>query len=180
MKRFLFAGLILCLLTLLSCSRKKQEPSQTQIPTGYRAETPGGDDFEWIEEETEEQNLTDRINRQFSDLSITNKRIKDGSATSELNTLPEANTVPEPEVQSQEEPELSSEDEAFAAEEERLGTDVLNYLENESNFTSPITQTDVPDSDSVPEVETVEKRLVDAYSRLKIMEFESELFVPSP
>ena len=47
----------------------------------------------------------------------------------------------------------------------------LDFLENESNFTSPIIEE--------TQVESVEKRLVDSYNRLKVMEFESEIFIPS-
>lgn len=115
MKRFLFAGLILALLTLFSCSRKKQEvedssQTQDQIPTGYRAETPGGDDFEWIEVEETEEETTQEIDQ------------------------------------------------------------TLDFLEDEANYSSPISEDG--------EVEPVEKRLTDAYNRLKIMEYGTEKFLP--
>ena len=163
MKRFLFAGLFLCLLTLLSCSRKKSEAqvsSETSQVPAERSEPLSDEEF------------AERISSQISELNKGRNILREGSAVEE---------VIEPKAGNEEieESTLSEEDQAYAAEEERLGTDVLDYLENESNFTSPITQTAVPDEDSVPDVETVEKRLVDAYSRLKVMEFESELFVPA-
>ena len=129
MKRFLFAGLLLTVLTLFSCSRKKDQTpvvQEIQSETGYLADI----------------------------------------------TVPE--TTPEP---------LETPDEDFIAQEERLGTDVLNFLEDESNFTSPIIEnTDQDESEAdgeqVPEIETVEKRLLDSYNRLKVMEYGSELFIP--
>ena len=83
----------------------------------------------------------------------------------------------------------------IAAEESRLGEDVLSYLEDEANFQPPIieeteenpvetgnTESEESGSDAempkVPEVESVEKRLLDSYNRLKVMEYGSELFFP--
>ena len=81
-------------------------------------------------------------------------------------------------------------------EEARLGEEVFNFLEDEANFHPPIIEEfeeaslDSQNSDenvnedseqnntSVPQVETVEKRLLDSYNRLKVMEFGSELFFP--
>ena len=130
MKRFLFAGLFLTLLTLCSCSRKKAE--------------------EPVSNSSDAQDLAD-IEQQAVALQET------------LNTPQEV-------------------DEGYLAEEERLGTDVLSYLEDEANFTSPIIETQnnaaQPEDETVPQVEAVEKRLLDSYNRLKAMEYESEIFIP--
>ena len=173
MKRFLFAGLFLCLLTLLSCSRKKSQAQVSSDATQAPIET---------NDPLSQAEFAERISSQISELNKGRSILKEENAMHE--EFKEYEVIIEDEdydknTDSIQESELSEEEQAYAAEEERLGTDVLNYLENESNFTSPITQTDVPVEDSVPDVETVEKRLVDAYSRLKVMEFESELFVPS-
>lgn len=85
----------------------------------------------------------------------------------------------------------------IAAEEARLGEEVLSFLEDENNFIPPIiedvgessteessgtsdkeSESELTDEIPVPEVEASEKRLVDAYNRLKVMEFGSELFFP--
>ncbi len=81
-------------------------------------------------------------------------------------------------------------------EEARLGEEVFSFLEDESNFHPPIIEDieePVPEEQEsekgaqensdqkekpVPEVETVEKRLLDSYNRLKVMEYGSELFFP--
>ena len=159
MKRFVIAGLILCLVTLFSCSRKKKETTQQ---ASIRAETPGGDDFEWNEEELDIQKLIDKSH--FNSLIPDEKLNKNDERTSSL--------------------EQTFDD--FTAEEERLGSEVLSYLEDESNFTSPIIEETPEPSDNlenneettVPKVESVEKRLLDANNKLKAMEFESEVFVP--
>ena len=70
----------------------------------------------------------------------------------------------------QENQETLNTDEVPANEEEGLGSDTLSFLEDEANFTSPI----VEESG----VEPVEKRLLDAYNRLKLMEFDTESFMP--
>ena len=133
MKRFLFAGLALIVLTLCSCSRKKA--AQTQ--EGVSSE---------------------------SDLV--------------LNIDPDRPQLADTELAAAEEI-----DEEFLAEEERHGTEVLSFLEDEANFTSPIIQTEEEpaaetEEGEAPQVEAVEKRLLDAYNRLKVMEYDTELFVP--
>ena len=132
MKRFLFAGLLLTVLILFSCSRKKDQtpaPQETQSESGYLA------------------------------------------------------GIPEPVAESPAQEPIEAPDEEYLAQEERLGTEVLNFLEDESNFTSPIIENIDQDEpaegeEQVPEVETVEKRLLDSYNRLKVMEYGSELFIP--
>ena len=122
MKKKIFTGLFLIVLTLCSCSRKKTEAQTTeQLPpqASIRAETPG-ENFEWIEEEDPVPAIEEEI--------------------------PSEETPPEI-------------------------VQTLDFLENEANFTSPI----IEDT----QVESVEKRLIDAYNRLKVMEFESEIFIPS-
>ena len=130
MKRFIFAGLFLSLLTLCSCSRKKTEEP---VPASSEAK-------DLIDIEEQPASLQEKL--------ITPQEI----------------------------------DEGYLAEEERLGTDVLSYLEDEANFTSPIIQTQDEAAENqdeiVPQVEAVEKRLLDAYNRLKVMEYESEVFIP--
>ena len=84
----------------------------------------------------------------------------------------------------------------ISLEEARLGEEVFNFLEDEANFHPPIIEdteeasSDSQESDSeskeasdqnnpaVPEVEAVEKRLLDSYNRLKVMEYGKELFFP--
>ena len=128
MKKQLFSGLFLIVLTLCSCSRKKTEKAEnTETETAETAITT---------ETTEEKSTT-------VDVIESQSIIEDNSEY----------------------------DEDFFAEEERLGTEVLDFLENEANFSSPIIEE--------TQVESVEKRLLDAYNRLKVMEFESEIFIPS-
>ena len=142
MKRFLYAGLFLILVTLCSCSRKKAEASAQAVPDSNTAQ---------VQHET----VGDLID-----------------ATEQSELVDDSSEV----------------DEEFLAQEERLGTEVLNFLEDEANFTSPVIE-DIEKSDEayeadetgeekVPEVETVEKRLLDSYNRLKVMEYGSELFIP--
>ena len=139
MKRFLFAGIVLTLLTLCSCSRKKGSQSQE------------------------------------GDL-VTIPNPKDTNAVTQIfNQAQEAENQPVEETQAL--------DPDFIAEEERYGTEVLNFLEDEANFSSPIVQTDeeikpADQDQEAPEVEAVEKRLTDAYNRLKVMEYGSEIFLP--
>ena len=151
----------LLLLTLCSCSRKKTEaPAQASI----RAETPA-DNSEWIEEdddEVEELSSLDTFKNGIQKLNF------------QMNAQDEQN---------QQESEPVFADEEYTAEEERLGTEVLSFLEDEANFTSPIIESSdtleqQQQTDTVPEVESVEKRLLDAYNRLKVMEFETEVFIP--
>ena len=131
MKRIVFAGWFLIVLTLLSCSRKKApEPAVTE--------------------------------NSGSQLSLAEVDIIDKMPQTEDST---------------------QEKEVFEAEETRLGTEVLSYLEDEANFSSPIIEDTEPASvleedTSVPQVESVEKRLLDAYNRLKVMEYDTELFIP--
>lgn len=84
----------------------------------------------------------------------------------------------------------------ISLEEARLGEEVFNFLEDEANFHPPIIEdTKEASSDSqesereskeasdqnnpaVPEVEAVDKRLLDSYNRLKVMEYGKELFFP--
>lgn len=84
----------------------------------------------------------------------------------------------------------------ISLEEARLGEEVFNFLEDEANFHPPIIEdTEEASSGSqesereskeasdqynpaVPEVEAVEKRLLDSYNRLKVMEYGKELFFP--
>ena len=137
MKKQLFTGLLLILLTLCSCSRKKTQTAEA-VQT---AETVQAAEVV-VSSEVEEQ------------------------------------TSVEPSVE--EDVEI---DEEFLAEEERYGTEVLSFLEDESNFTSPIIENTESESsqnnnETVPQVETVEKRLIDSYNRLKVMEYGSELFLP--
>ena len=143
MKRFIFAGLFLSLLTLCSCSRKKNQVSSQPEPqsgnTGVLSEQP-----------------------QLSDIN------KEEIGEEQTSLSPDEDFLP---------------DEEFLAQEERLGTEVLNFLEDEANFTSPIIEDseekgDFDDEEAVPEVETVEKRLLDSYNRIKVMEYGSELFIP--
>lgn len=136
MKRFLYAGLFLIIVTLCSCSRKKAEASAQAVPDSNTAQ---------VQHET----VGDLID-----------------ATEQSELVDDSSEI----------------DEEFLAQEERLGTEVLNFLEDEANFTSPVIE-DIEKSDefeeeSVPEVEAVEKRLLDSYNRLKVMEYGSELFVP--
>lgn len=79
-------------------------------------------------------------------------------------------------------------------EEERLGNEVLNFLEDDNNFIPPIIENTTEEKEQieeeagpeepgqtnkpVPEVESVEKRLLDSYNRLKVMEYGQELFFP--
>jgi len=77
-------------------------------------------------------------------------------------------------IEVEETAETSPEYEEFAAEEERMGTEVLDFLEDESNFSSPIIETE----EGIPEAEPVEKRLLDSYNRLKVMEYGTEVFLP--
>ncbi len=128
----MFAGIVLSLLTLCSCSRKKASQA----------------------------------------------------ADGDLITIPKPEEINLPIFSTDSEmPEEEALDEEYIAEEERYGTDVLNYLEDEANFTSPIIQTEeeispTAEDNQAPEVETVEKRLTDAYNRLKAMEYGSEIFLP--
>lgn len=57
--------------------------------------------------------------------------------------------------------------------EERLPEieQTLDFLEDEANYSSPVSEDG--------EVEPVEKRLTDAYKRLKVMEYGNEKFLPS-
>lgn len=131
MNRYFFAGLFLILLTLCSCSRKKEKSVAVTDAESQPEVYP------------QEQS----VKNNFFGAEITDTA---GTAGTE---------APEEVI-----------DEEFLAEEERYGTEVLNFLEDEANFTSPI----VEDT-----VESVETRIVDAYNRLKVMEFESEVFIPS-
>ena len=137
MKRFLFAGLLLTVLTLFSCSRKKDQTTADQS-----TQTAQSDDMLLAS--------------------------RDEMPATEENLLEIVN----PEEQ----------DEEFLAQEERYGTEVLNFLEDESNFTSPVIENideyKPEDEEYAPEVEAVEKRLLDSYNRLKVMEYGTELFIP--
>ena len=124
MKRFLYPGLFLIFLTLISCSRKKTEENQLAVNTESAGE---------------------------------NSSVSEASSISGEEILPEEDIHPEEEIHA---------------------TQLLDYLENEENFTSPIIEN--PDAeDFLLDVETVEKRLVDSYNRLKVMEYGSEIFIPA-
>ncbi len=155
MKRFLFAGLFLLAFTICSCSRKKTDTEVAPLQTV---------DAETIKEITPEE---------LSQL------IENNTVTNKFDLSSEKNNDDAPVN------ELSQEEIDFASEEERMGTDVLSFLEDEANFTSPIIQTAEPaeqtqasDEEQAPLVESVEKRLLDSYSRLKVMEFDTEIFIP--
>ena len=81
----------------------------------------------------------------------------------------------------------------FLMEEERFGSEVLNLLEDESVMQEPIVQPQEEQSEQKSEQETdersdseqrpveaeaVEKRLLDSYNRLKVMEYGNERFLP--
>ena len=77
----------------------------------------------------------------------------------------------------------------FSLEEKRLGLELFDLMENTLEITSPIEeenteeQNEVDDelknlSDKDLEAEPVEKRILDAKNRLKIMEYNSEIFLP--
>ena len=142
MKRFLFTGLCLLVLTLISCSRKKEEAAAPAV---------SGEE-----------------NREVHALQI--EKVVPGFSGADTLEMDEA------------EPDTAETDEESRLEEERLGTDVLNYLEDEANFSSPIIEDTNPvsagDQENPPQVESVEKRLLDSYNRLKVMEYEDELFFP--
>ena len=104
------------------------------------------------------------------------------------------------------------EDTVFTLEEERLGSELFDLMENALEITSPVDQTESfenadeaekngetgdsdgsgeaeqsedsetasfeGDGDNPPAVEPVEKRILDAKNRLKIMEYNSEVFLP--
>ena len=74
--------------------------------------------------------------------------------------------------------EQSAEDpipeEIYIEENEPQEYQTLDYLEDESNYSSPVIQ-NTPEEH---EVEPVEKRLTDAYNRLKAMEYGTEKFLP--
>ena len=68
-----------------------------------------------------------------------------------------------------------TESESESESEDSPSSNLLSFLEDEANFTSPI----IEESDeALPQTESVEKRLIDAYKRLKVMEYDSELFFP--
>lgn len=61
----------------------------------------------------------------------------------------------------------------ISMEETRLGDEILSLLEDEANLSDPI----IEENDTV-EVEAVEKRLLDSYNRLKVMQYDTEYFLP--
>lgn len=72
-------------------------------------------------------------------------------------------------------------------EETRLGTEIFELLENDLEMKPPIIEEIALENESTDTqadeekdfiIEGVEKRLLDSYNRLKVMEFESELFIP--
>ena len=72
----------------------------------------------------------------------------------------------------------------FSMEEMRMGEQMFSMLEDEASFIPPIIEDTVPeqneasDGSEVPEVVEVEKILLDATNRLKVMEFGQERFIP--
>ncbi len=75
----------------------------------------------------------------------------------------------------------------FSMEEMRMGEQMLSMLEDETSFIPPIIEDTIPEqtealenaeSNEAPEVVEVEKILLDATNRLKVMEFGKERFIP--
>ena len=183
MNRFLFAGLFLFLLTFISCSQKK----------AVEKTPPNKEVQQYIFERLMEQKLPEYFKELMFRPSIKKASVRYlfEEAYPECMGIYDSTGFYSPDFD-----DASWVDAALiAAEESRLGEDVLSYLEDEANFQPPIieeteenpVETDNTESEEsgfdaempkVPEVESVEKRLLDSYNRLKVMEYGSELFFP--
>lgn len=190
MNKYLFAGLFLSLLTLISCSQKKSEEKNP----------PDKEVQQFIFEKLMENKVPSYFENLMKrpSVKLNTVRYLFEEAYPECAGIYDCTGIYSPDLD-----DGSWVDSVLiAAEESRLGEEVFSFLEDEANFIPPIieeiaeipteteeeliesldidteTEAALIDEKPVPEVEATEKRLIDAYSRLKVMEFGSELFFP--